>query len=426
MSRILLSAYACEPGKGSEPEVGWLWATELADAGHEVWVITRETNRAAIEMEIAGQSKPRLHFSYYDLPQWARKWKRGAKGVHLYYALWQWGAYRQARRLTSQIRFDCVHHVTFVGLRAPSFMGLLGLPFFLGPVSGGETVPRMLRAGMTQTARWRESKRDLANKVIHADPIMRSSFRRAEKIFLATRESLRLVPAAFQQKCTVQLGIGLSREYLGWTAPRRNPASAELRLLYAGRLVEWKGLDLAIHAVRRLRDRGVRVQFTIVGDGPARASLRQLTTELGVEEEVRWLAWLPRDRLRETYYEHDALLFPSLRDSGGMVVLEAMAQGLPVVCTDCGGPSVIVNSRCGRVVPAMERTKDEVIGGMVEALYELNCDRVLLRKLGKAARARAWEFDFKKIAARVHPVAREGKETGLAGVAAAPFNPADI
>ena len=53
MSRILLSAYACEPGKGSEPEVGWLWATELADAGHEVWVITREANRHAIEMELA-------------------------------------------------------------------------------------------------------------------------------------------------------------------------------------------------------------------------------------------------------------------------------------------------------------------------------------------------------------------------------------
>jgi glycosyltransferase involved in cell wall biosynthesis len=419
MSRILLSAYACEPGKGSEPEVGWLWATELADAGHEVWVLTREANRDAIEMEIARRPKRHLHFSYYDLPRWARGWKRGARGVHLYYALWQWGAYRQARRLASEIRFDCVHHVTFVGLRAPSFMGLLGLPFFLGPVSGGETVPRRLRVGMTETARWRETMRDVANKVIHADPVMRSSLHKAERIFLATRESLRLVPAAFQQKCTVQLGIGLSREYLGWTGQQLSPASTEMRLLYAGRLLEWKGLDLAIHAVGRLRDRGVRVRFTIVGDGPARAGLRRLTAELGLEAEVHWTAWLPRDQLHESYYEHDALLFPSLRDSGGMVVLEAMAHGLPVVCTDCGGPAVIVNRRCGRVVSTLERTKDEVIGGMIEALYELSCDRALLRRLGKAARSRAWEFDFHRVATRVHPVEREGKNARLAHVAAA-------
>ena len=336
MSRILLSAYACEPGKGSEPEVGWLWATELADAGHEVWVITREANRHAIEMGLREPAKPRLHFMYCDLPQWARRWKRGARGVHLYYALWQWGAYLAARRLTREVDFDCVHHVTFVGVRAPSFMGLLGLPFFLGPVSGGESVPKALRAGMTRRAKWRESVRDVANRAIHADPIMRSSFRRAERILLATPESLRLVPATFQEKCTVQLGIGLSREYLGWTGRKRKTPDSRLRLLYVGRLLEWKGLDLAMHAIRRLRDRGVRVRFTIVGDGPAREALQRLAAELGVEQDVRWVAWLPHDQLHEHYYQHDALLFPSLRDSGGMVVLEALAHGLPVVCTDRG------------------------------------------------------------------------------------------
>ena len=88
------------------------------------------------------------------------------------------------------------------------------------------------------------------------------------------------------------------------------------------------------------------------------------------------------------YYEHDALLFPSLRDSGGMVVLEALAHGLPVVCTDCGGPGCIVNGCCGRVVQTLGRTRDEVIGGIAEALYDLSCDRVLLTKLSRAARAK--------------------------------------
>ncbi len=403
MSRILLSAYACEPGKGSEPEVGWLWATELADAGHDVWVITRAANRHAIEMELGRGQRPRLHFAYYDLPRWARKWKRRARGVHLYYALWQWGAYYTAKRLIKETRIDCVHHVTFVSMRAPSFMGLLGLPFFLGPVSGGESVPGRLRLDMTRAAKWRESVREIANSAIHADPIMRFSFRRAERIFLATPESLRLVPAAYREKCTVQLGIGLSREYLGWTRQKALPPGTELRLLYVGRLLEWKGLDLAIQALRRLRDRGVPARFTIVGDGPAQGMLTRLAAELGVAEYMRWVPWMPHDQLHEHYYQHDVMLFPSLRDSGGMVVLEALAHGLPVVCVDCGGPAVIVNQRCGRVVQTSGRSKNEVIGAMSDALFELSRDHVLLKKLGAGARARAWEFDFHEVAMRLHP-----------------------
>src|SRR5271165_4363850 len=126
MSRILLSAYACEPGKGSEPEVGWMWATELAAAGHEVWVITREANREAIETGLGQRPISTLHFEYFDLPPWIRRWKRGAMSVYWYYALWQWGAYQLARELAKHMHFDRVQHVTFVGVRGPSFMGRLG------------------------------------------------------------------------------------------------------------------------------------------------------------------------------------------------------------------------------------------------------------------------------------------------------------
>ncbi|MCZ6744779.1 MAG: glycosyltransferase family 1 protein, partial [Alphaproteobacteria bacterium] len=140
--KILLSAYACEPNKGSEPEVGWRWALELARLGHEVWVLTRENNRTSIEAGLARQNPlPNLHFAYYDLPPWARWWKRGARGVHLYYRLWQWGAYRLAKKLHRQHGFDRAHHVTFVSLRHPTFLRRLGVPFVFGPVAGGERVP---------------------------------------------------------------------------------------------------------------------------------------------------------------------------------------------------------------------------------------------------------------------------------------------
>src|ERR1700680_3319916 len=100
--KILVSAYACEPGKGSEPGVGWNWVMQVARF-HEVWVITRANNRQAIEAAGATQPGQQVHWVYVALPRWARLWKRGPRGVHLYYYLWQVGAYVVAKRLHKEV-----------------------------------------------------------------------------------------------------------------------------------------------------------------------------------------------------------------------------------------------------------------------------------------------------------------------------------
>ncbi len=104
---------------------------ELGASGrrfHEVWVVTRANNRAAIEGELTA-TVPGLHIVYHDLPRWARWWKRGHRGIHLYYLLWQFTALRVARRLHQEVGFDIGHQVTFVSFRYPSFLAWLGIPF---------------------------------------------------------------------------------------------------------------------------------------------------------------------------------------------------------------------------------------------------------------------------------------------------------
>ena len=104
--RILAIAYACEPGQGSEPGAGWIWSRMLARVG-ETWVITRRNNRSAIEEGLRSLSldvSPR--FVYVDLPEWARFWKRGQRGIRLYYLLWQIAALRKAHQLLRQLDFD--------------------------------------------------------------------------------------------------------------------------------------------------------------------------------------------------------------------------------------------------------------------------------------------------------------------------------
>lgn len=91
--KILLSAYACDPNKGSEPGVGWNWAVELSSKGNEVWVITRENNRVSIEKELEAHPRKNLNFCYFDLPIWLKLREKKIIGIHFYYLLWQVGIF---------------------------------------------------------------------------------------------------------------------------------------------------------------------------------------------------------------------------------------------------------------------------------------------------------------------------------------------
>lgn len=398
--KLLLSAYACEPDRGSEPGVGWRWALEIARLGHEVVVITRENNRLAIQRAMQEHPElPHLRFAYYDLPPWARGWKRGARGVHLYYLLWQFGAFLRARRLHRVERFDAVQHITFGVARHPSFMGRLGIPFVLGPLGGGERAPWALRKHFPLSGQLRDAARDLANGLARIDPFVRHGFAAASVILVKTAESLLWLPEQYRHKAHTMLEIGIDMP-----APDSGPASAagkEARLLYVGRFLDLKGMGLGLRAVALLQQDGFPVRLTLLGQGPARARWHALAEKLGIAGRVNWISWLPQPELLATYRNFDALLFPSLHDSSGNVVLEAMARGLPVICLELGGPAEIVDSSCGRVVPVAGRQEDGVVTALAAAIKELCGDGEVIRRLRQGALLRAREFQWTPLVGRV-------------------------
>ena len=149
MENILISAYGCEPDKGSEPGAGWNWAVEVAKR-HKVTVLTRANNRCSIEKELQVNPRPNMSFIYYDLPESIKKYKKGQKGVQLYYALWQIGAYRYVKRLNQQHKFSMVFAVTFGTMWLPTLMYKLNVPFVWGPLGGGEGVPEVLWPQLTK------------------------------------------------------------------------------------------------------------------------------------------------------------------------------------------------------------------------------------------------------------------------------------
>lgn len=371
--KILLSAYACKPRHGSEPGVGWHWAQALAEQGHQVTVVTRASNREAIETELSCAPIPGLTFRYFDLPRFISWWfVPGRRGVRLYYVLWQIGVYPLACRLAKTCDYDLSHHITFGVHRHPSLFSLLPIPFILGPVGGGDSAPWPLRRSFPWQGWCKDLFRDIANFFAMLDPLTRLTLRKANLILCRTANTMAQIPMPYRAKCRVQLEIGTDTSEMAIRAPlHRRPPHEPLRIIFAGRLIYLKGLHLALKAFAELAAHTPDVTLTIVGKGPDERWLRNIAQKAGIADSIDWQGWVPRADLMGLYPKHHLFLFPSLRDSSGTVVLEALGSGLPVVCLDLGGPATIVDSSCGSVVQTSGCSEAEVITRLAASVREL-------------------------------------------------------
>jgi glycosyltransferase involved in cell wall biosynthesis len=397
--RILLSAYACEPDKGSEPAVGWNWAVQLAERGHEVVVITRANNRQSIEREMAAHPRPSLRFSYYDLPSWLHSFKKGRRGIHLYYLLWQFGAYLAARHLVRERRFDVVHHVTFVSVRQPSFMGWLGIPFIFGPVGGGEHTPPLLKKMFSQKNRITEALREFVNNCVRFDPLMWQTFASAQVIYVTSGQSLELIPRRFRGKTRVHLAIGISETDIPALPLPENERVG--KILYCGKLIYWKGPELAVRAFARVAARLPGATLTFIGGGAEQQSLQRLARDFGVSDRIEWRAAVARSDMLSLYRDFGLFLYPSLHDSGGMVVLEALACGLPIVCLKLGGPGLIVDESCGIAVGVQSKNVEQVVSELESALFRLAVLGETRKALVQGAVSRARRFSWEQLVSDV-------------------------
>lgn len=393
---ILVSAYACEPDRGSEPGQGWNWALAWARMGHHVWVLTcRAHHEKTIHDSLAAKPLPsdlagRVHFVFHDPAGWPGPGYERPRFVRSHYLAWQWTVRAVARKLHAEIGFDLVHHVSWGVVRQPSFLGDLGVPLVFGPVGGGERTPWKMRDGFSAKGHALEILRDMLNGAVRLDPMMHRTFAQASAILCKTSESAALVPKTYQAKTRVFLEVFADPETQ--TGARPDIAQRPFRVLYVGRLLHWKGAHLALAAFARLAAADPDARLTLVGKGPESGRLHAQAVELGIANRIEWREWVPQPDLHALYADHSVFLFPSLHDSSGNVVLEALGHGLPVVCLGLGGPKEMVDDTCGRVIEAETRTVDEVVANLGAALIDLRTRPDLHQALSRGAATRAAAF----------------------------------
>ncbi len=358
--RVLVSAYTCVPGKGSEPGAGWAWTLAAARSGHEVWLLTDRSCRPEIEAELAARPVPQLRPIFLETPDWVTWTSDSARGNRARYIRWQQLAAGEASRLHEQVGFDVAHHVTMAGDWLPIGVARLpDVPLVWGPVGGASAPTWQLWRDMGATGAASELARLMvtgAGRRVFGDrAAARSSLLIAQNPDVARRFRR-------AREVVIEPNVALDRSLL---PARREPDGPPRTAVYAGRLLGWKGIWLAVDALSRPEAAGWTL--SVYGDGPQLHELQVQAAALGIADRVEFLGTRPRPEVLEALAGADALLFPSLHDSAGWIVAEAVAIGCPVVCLDLAGPSHLVGPRDGvRVSPV-----GDVAGGLARALADL-------------------------------------------------------
>jgi glycosyltransferase involved in cell wall biosynthesis len=378
--KLLLIAPTCDAQDVGEAFVGYQWVQQLSGR-HDVTVLTyHKTGAVPLSVQLPGVRV--IEWAEPAVVSRAERLNSMLKPAYVVF-------YARARHwiraaLARGERFDLAHQPVPVAVRYPSPVAGLGIPFVLGPVGGSLSSPPAFTAE-EGTSPWYVRLRGLDGLRLRHDPLLRRTYQQAGCVLgIAPYVRDRLSAAGVRRfEVMSETGLVSLPEQVN-RARRQGP----VRLLYVGRLVRTKGARDAIRAVGMLP--GLPVCLDIVGDGYDRSACEALARQLGLGQRVCFHGWLPRARIDGFYRAADVFVFPSYREPGGNVTFEAMGHSLPLVVSDRGGPSAVVDDTCGiRVHPA---SPEQYARDLAHAVARLVRDPGLRTALGEGARHRVQEI----------------------------------
>lgn len=402
--RVLILAESCNPDWVSLPAVAYKACRAIADLA-DVVLVTHVRNQPAISREGCGRASvvyidnESVAAPLYRLGKFLRggdsvAWTTNVALLYPSYLAFEWQVWRRFRSELNAGAFDIVHRLTPMSPAIPSPMAKWSrVPFVLGPLNGGLPWPaayrRELRREREQLTFFRRAYRLL--------PYHRSTYSRARVILAAFPHTIGDLPQDSQRSALdfPEVGVDTALFHL----PQRERPDGRLTFLFAGRLVPYKCADILIEAFARspiLRQH----RLVVVGDGPEKPALTGMVAAHGLSGCIEFVGWKNQAEVAELMRSADVFAFPSIRELGAGVVIEAMACGAVPVVVDYGGPGGLVDDTCGIRVPL--GPKAELVAAFTRALEALATDRICLRSLRgvgakRAAASYSWEAKARKM-----------------------------
>lgn len=387
--KILIYAIACDPNGYSESLHGWLVCRSLAEIA-DLWILVSPEHKAGIEKGIAdGVVPPNIHFVFVrEHTPYVENRLLAKAQAWLRYMAFSRASLEVGRELHEKIGFDLVHHVTYSTWRVGCPLWRLGVPFIWGPISGTEVFPLKNFGSILSTqARAFELARIVAGYFSSLNAEVRATARNAFHIFAAHTEA---VPHLVKTRGSSE-GISVLSYYTftpETIASFARPAPATvndgpLRILAGGNLEGRKGIAIALQGLAIAKKEGARFFYRVTSRGPELEHLKRLAKDLGIDQDVTIGEGFPREDYVKELQKTDVYLLPSLREGGGLTMMEAMLAGCVPIVADAGGPGTAVTKECGFKI-AID-TPEQMARDIANAVLQLDRDRSLLQRLGAAA-----------------------------------------
>jgi glycosyltransferase involved in cell wall biosynthesis len=292
----------------------------------------------------------------------------------------------QARKIVKQLvkdqNIDLVFEPSPISPRGLSFMYDIGVPTVIGPMCGGMDLPpafKYMESPFTQISiNIGKYLSQFANMLVPGKL-------RANALLVCNERTEKLLPKGHRAKVyhLRESGVDLTR----WETKQHHTPQPDqpVRFIFCGRLIDWKGAQFLIEAFKTVAEQTNSV-LDIIGDGKLRSALEARVNELGIQTRVKFHGRLALEDCMEMIRSSDVYVMPSVRECGGLALLETMAIGLPIVATKWGGPAEYLNSTCGILVEP--GSKEQLIQGLAAAMIRLAESPELRRQLGEGARQR--------------------------------------
>lgn len=379
--KIFVSAYACEPGKGSEIGVGWHWVLEMSRY-FELWVMTRANNQEPVEEYFAAHPEDDrgIHWVYYDCPDYIRRFKHQMRGVRTYYTIWQYGSDRLVRQ-TMQANGIKIFHLLTYGNALWHVSSYGQRQFFVwGPTGGLDTIPAEFSRHYALKHRLLEAVRRLVVGSLWMNLGFRRRCKNADLILCKAHSTLRSIPEKYRHKAMLFTDVAMETAPAG-TVPTVRPQGSVLTFITVGRLDGWRGFDILVESFAQAAKKMPDITLKIIGDGAEREHLRTQIAKLCMEERIILTGQIPMEQYRQEMQNCDAVVNACLKEGGVTNAFDCMTWGKPLLCIDTGGYTRNLNNQCAIILPHQDRAA--LIESLKEGILQL-CSEERRRVMSEA------------------------------------------
>ena len=379
MMNYLISAYSVNPYKGSEDSIGWNWVLQYEKnykEGDRIILLTKKFNEKDTRKGLEEFNIQHVELVIVDVPN-ALNWFREKHSAfhHMYYILWQHWAWLWVKH--SGIRFDVIHHVTMNDYRIPSEMyKAKGAKVIWGPMGGAQVTPRPLK--VYEKNQLVASFREFVNKSCSWNPFYKKALRSYYKIYCINNETQKQISRIVGKDVPLMPELALRDEYKN--LPIRKGRNDILKIVFVGRLIGKKGIAFLVDALS-LMPTDMDWELLIFGDGDDHALIEKQIADSGIGKNVKLMGNRPLNQIAEAYQQADVFVLPSLRETSGNVLLEAMAYAVPIVAFDTSFCRLLKEVDCGVFINT-EQALDNIKEDYCKAIVTLGQDKELAKQMG--------------------------------------------